>query len=760
MNTFRTTLFSDYFDKAFLLYLHNHSNNLNIIENIENSSSGQMLHPESEAYREIMYKIETIYVTRGPKECIRYIKAIRVSIYQSLSGNRVSIPFTRMRDGLPSYFFKRKVGLLILQKDKRTLQNILTLLQVSYLMKSALKIDSTTITNPSTSNINVEQEFSEWIRIHATGIFKSKEIPYWSQFHKATSAGPNGPATWGMFKDLQLLDQETLSDLIILGGSQLGTNLKNCYNRLEILLELNENLADLRSTPKELTKGPKQVLATHSKRKDTLRRVTGIPAPEGKTRVIAILDYWSQTALKPVHDWAFAQLRELEPDMTFNQAGFVKHMAGRTNYHSFDLSAATDRFPIAVQQTLVEVFSSKERASAWRRILTRLPFTVGSSGEEILYSVGQPMGAYSSWGIFSLCHHLCVRYSASKAGYDPIKFKDYCILGDDLVISNTLVARRYKELITGLGVTISEQKSLVSKDTFEFAKRIVHNDTEMTAFPLAAMIETHKNISALWSVSQVARERGYNFLTPFQTPTFCAYLQARLGRHYVTSLRNCKDLEAFHQYVTPSGGDKTLEWWAVAHLNRSLGLRLSCNHREPFTEFNMKVGGLTIDYFTDMLQAAQSRYATLKLQVSDLLTRKRELDLRAAECRKADKWSIRVGIEVPESPFKHPILQISERESAQIQDNLYTVEVEYGRSDWSSKEIFTLVGREGGGDLTRVISRMANTRASARKGTYITYLRSHIDIDRSDRPEFEDNLFNILFSDDPWDQPEGGDDEL
>lgn len=73
----------------------------------------------------------------------------------------------------------------------------------------------------------------------------------------------------------------------------------------------------------------------------------------------------------------------------------------------------------------------------------------------------------------------------------PIWFDDYIILGDDVVIHNTNVAKRYQEIITKtLGVSISQSKSLVSKDTFEFAKRIVFQGVEVTGFPVAAVVET------------------------------------------------------------------------------------------------------------------------------------------------------------------------------------------------------------------------------------------------------------------------------
>jgi hypothetical protein len=33
-----------------------------------------------------------------------------------------------------------------------------------------------------------------------------------------------------------------------------------------------------------------------------IRKITYVDSPEGKKRVIAIFDYWSQTVLKPLHD--------------------------------------------------------------------------------------------------------------------------------------------------------------------------------------------------------------------------------------------------------------------------------------------------------------------------------------------------------------------------------------------------------------------------------------------------------------------------
>jgi hypothetical protein len=45
------------------------------------------------------------------------------------------------------------------------------------------------------------------------------------------------------------------------------------------------------------------------------------------------------------------------------------------------------------------------------------------------------------------------------------------ILGDDIVIKNDKVAQTYIKTIKGLGVDLSLQKTHVSNDTYEFAKR-------------------------------------------------------------------------------------------------------------------------------------------------------------------------------------------------------------------------------------------------------------------------------------------------
>jgi hypothetical protein len=53
-----------------------------------------------------------------------------------------------------------------------------------------------------------------------------------------------------------------------------------------------------------------------------IRRLVVFPDKEGKTRIIAILDYFSQTVLKGLHAYIFKVLRKIPQDMTFNQGAF------------------------------------------------------------------------------------------------------------------------------------------------------------------------------------------------------------------------------------------------------------------------------------------------------------------------------------------------------------------------------------------------------------------------------------------------------
>lgn len=82
----------------------------------------------------------------------------------------------------------------------------------------------------------------------------------------------------------------------------------------------------------------------------------------GKSRVIAIVNYWIQVSLKPLHDAIFKLLEDLPTDGTFNQLDPVFKLPKGIKYSSYDLTAATDRLPMEVQRQVLSHLIGEERS--------------------------------------------------------------------------------------------------------------------------------------------------------------------------------------------------------------------------------------------------------------------------------------------------------------------------------------------------------------------------------------------------------------
>lgn len=243
-----------------------------------------------------------------------------------------------------------------------------------------------------------------------------------------------------------------------------------------------------------LTKGVGVAPNAHGYGKNVCGRLALLTEAAGKIRVVALMDIWSQWALRPLHDWIFGVLKEIPQDGTFDQLKPVERLLRKvqkdTTIYSYDLSAATDRIPVVIQELLLAQIFGEAFASAWKNLLVGRPYVIPKNVARecgvprfLRYAVGQPMGAYSSWGMLALVHHAMVQYSAHRAGIGGW-FALYAVLGDDLVIANDRVARKYRALCRLLGVNIGLEKSLVATDrTLEFAKRLFFRGTDVSGLP-------------------------------------------------------------------------------------------------------------------------------------------------------------------------------------------------------------------------------------------------------------------------------------
>lgn len=242
---------------------------------------------------------------------------------------------------------------------------------------------------------------------------------------------------------------------------------------------LEENQSYFEENRKDLYNDDKTYLNTQH-----LGRITFVPDKGGKTRLVAIGNYWIQDCLLQLHKVIYRVLRHLQTDGTYAQTSQFercREASSKGPVWSYDLTAATDRFPVEPQIAVLKSLH-KEAGSLWERILEKLDFYY--EGQVLKYSVGQPMGLYSSWAVFALTHHFVIQYCAWLER-KKFPFNEYAVLGDDVAIWSSSVARRYREILTLLDVKISEGKSFTPENlsgpcVAEFAKRISDKGVEIT----------------------------------------------------------------------------------------------------------------------------------------------------------------------------------------------------------------------------------------------------------------------------------------
>lgn len=202
----------------------------------------------------------------------------------------------------------------------------------------------------------------------------------------------------------------------------------------------------------------------------------------GKRRVFAIGNFIKQRLLHPYHVWLMKNLRTLKTDGTHDQLRPTKYLEGFSEYFSFDLTAATDRWPLYRLFCIMRHwFGHNLAGSIVNTTLAHNVFSVPckKGWNAVCFVAGQPLGYYMSWPLFSISHHFFVWYSAEQV-YPGRKFESYAVLGDDVVIADAKVAAVYRQTLEDLCVEISTQKSLISdRGAFEFAKRFrVRNGTK------------------------------------------------------------------------------------------------------------------------------------------------------------------------------------------------------------------------------------------------------------------------------------------
>lgn len=437
--------------------------------------------------------------SRGKVQVAETIKLQRLAVTKFLAGEGQNIPgISQDKMHLPKVL-PLELRYLIEERNPWAIRWSLTLLSISRVLLGGKKVDLSTITDgPKGNHLEIsDYEIVQFIK----SIGRPKLKYHFEEYHWSTKSGPNGPALQG-----------ALADLVGLKDSKLIEPLKTFYLPEAPIWRLLSAI----STPIFQTS-----LSYFKVAFKRLRKLSVKDDRETKSRVFAILDYWSQSALRTLHKEIYSQLRKLPGDCTFSQhrlsAAFAKDLHRPSKYYSFDLTAATDRFPIDIQSRVLSLLTNDEVGKSWKQIMTQEEFFY--QGKTYRYNCGQPMGAYSSWAMFALCHHMVVIIAGLRAGLDSYSAKRcYMLLGDDIVIHNDMVAEKYREIIQNLGVDISKLKTHTSVDTFEFAKRWYHKGEEVSPFPIAALLESLKSWPEMVEIlSHEAVSRGYESILDLST---------------------------------------------------------------------------------------------------------------------------------------------------------------------------------------------------------------------------------------------------
>lgn len=203
-----------------------------------------------------------------------------------------------------------------------------------------------------------------------------------------------------------------------------------------------------------------------------------------KARVVAVPNAWCQWLFQPLHRLLDNLVKRLPNSSVHDQnAGgyFLKEYLSRGVY-CFDLSSATDRFPLPLQQSVLRGLHLDRWAEAMGEMSQgRWSMTTTFFEGEVSYGAGQPMGLYGSFPLFHLTHWILLLWIERLTLGKKFRFKDlhFYVLGDDVVITDRMVARNYARVLDHLGVPTSPTKTIQSDRVGEFAGFVVMKTNRM-----------------------------------------------------------------------------------------------------------------------------------------------------------------------------------------------------------------------------------------------------------------------------------------
>jgi len=197
--------------------------------------------------------------------------------------------------------------------------------------------------------------------------------------------------------------------------------------------------------------------------------------PGYKLRSIASPYRLFQVASEPLKNDLGQLVRTLDWDCTHDQGKATEFIRKRLKHHelvySVDLSSATDLFPFELQMMVLETIYGKD--NSYVRLFRDVSrSTWHSELGEIVWKKGQPLGFNPSFFTFTLTHGL-VLLSLLGREYNH----EFFVLGDDVIILDSLLFEKYKSFLSEAGCPYSPDKTLISSELAEFAGKVITSDS-------------------------------------------------------------------------------------------------------------------------------------------------------------------------------------------------------------------------------------------------------------------------------------------
>jgi len=448
---------------------------------------------------------------KGPAYVISYLKFSQLALSKFIAGQPVSsmmelddnFIYPRLAHGIPK---------IIGTQDRRSLRHNnrqviilwMSILGIFRVIASPYVLKLATITTKLSSEHSEGTKCMErYFQLHAGKILSPHQPPRpctWEvnplkvdHLETFSSSSPSSKISWQGFvidaRYLKRVIEAPLREWFLLTESSTLEKLFEWINSLPIVFDQPKNPA----------------ASGH------IGQLQFVKEAAGKVRVFAMVDVWTQSLLRPLHEILSSILKSIPNDGTFSQDDSYRRAREKSVIYGcsfgYDLSAATDRLPVLVQVPIVQWVLYRagfawpvatRLALLWKELLVGRSYFLpqlqkgishpGELPDSVRYEVGQPMGALSSFNMLGLTHHLIVQKCAIDLGLAaPNK---WCVLyeitGDDIVIFNKSLAGAYLEATTSIGLEINQKKSVVASDKAagEYLKKtwVRYNDVSMISW--------------------------------------------------------------------------------------------------------------------------------------------------------------------------------------------------------------------------------------------------------------------------------------